>query len=196
MADAFRTWRAPANDPASNPIHVSSSGSKAPATAPLPGSLADGAHAPDGGEERSVVPLLRQMADLHDRTGDEFQQSLFLLARAFGRVKREYLVVLQHELSRIQDQTAEINGLQLEVAQHVLTAAADRARHAADAAPSDPDATDPHSGARVAPSTRTPLPDGPLTASPAAARAADRLATLQQDRSARWQALIAIFAGP
>lgn len=196
MADAFRMWSAPAGEPASHPIHVSGSGSKSPAATPLPEALADGPHVPDEGDDRSVVPLLRQMADVHDRSGDEFQQSLFLLARAFGRVKREHLVVLQHELSRIQELTTEINGLQLEVAQHVLTAAADRVRHPADGSPSDQDAAGPRSGGGLAPSAQTPLPDSPLATSPAAARAADRLATLQQDRSARWQALVAIFAGP
>ena len=195
MADAFRTWTAPINEPSSNPIHVSGSSSKSPDTDSPTDSIIDGASDPDGNDDRSVVPLLRQLAEIHDHTGDEFQQSMFLLARAFGRVKREHLTVLQHELSRILELTAEINGLQVEAAQHVLTAAADRARHSAEAAESDPNADDPH-GARVAPSARTPLPDGPYTTSPAAARAADRLATLQQDRSARWQALVAIFAGP
>jgi hypothetical protein len=135
------------------------------------------------------------MADLHGRTSAEFQLALALLARAFGRVKREHLAVLQHELSRIHELTVEIAALQLEVARHVLEAAADRARQSAAPPHDDPTPADPRSGSRVPPSTKTPLPDQPLTSSPAAARAADRLASLQQDRGARWQALVALFTG-
>jgi hypothetical protein len=254
MSDAFRQW-APggspgtgggdASGPMSNPIHVSGSGPTPPAGAVPPGSalagLLDDSSA--GGSDWSVVPLLRQMADLHGRTVAEFQQTLTLTGHAFGRVRRDHLAVLHHELSRIQELTAEIVRLECEVTRQTIESAAlQRARQLDAAEPGKPG--EPRPDSRVSPSTRTPLPDLrtvadlaarttpevpnppgvrtiPNMAAPTASdlpspeppvprtvpdllarttpdlptRIAERLTALHQERAARWQALIAMFAG-
>ena len=200
MADAFRLWGPTPSGQMSSPILVSGSGPKSSA-APSPGAAmsADESSVLGASDDWSVAPLLRQLAERHGRSGTEFQQSLALVARAFGRAKREHLAVLQHELARIFELTAEIGALQLEVAQRALEAAAgDRARSAP--APDGAKPADPRSGAWVPPSTKTPLPDTPTPPprpdpSASAPRAADRLSELQQARAARWYTLAALFAG-
>ena len=197
MADAFRLWTPAASGALSNPILVSGSGPKPPAALPG-GSPADDSSHLGASDDWSVAPLLRQLAEHHGRAGAEFQQTLALVDLAFGRAKREHVPVLQHELARIFELTAEIVALQLEVARRAVETAADRAR--ADSAPDAPRPADPRPGGWVPPSSKTPIPDTPTPPprpdpSAQAARAADRLAELLQARAARWYSLAATFAG-
>lgn len=193
MADAFRPWATSAGGPISNPINLTGSGSN-----PIPNATEDSS-ASGASEDWSVVPLLRQLADLHGRSVAEFQQTLALVGQMFDRVRREHLPVLMHELTRIHELTAEVAALQSVVAGHALElAAADRARQVAPADPAKP-------GAWASPSAKTPLPEpvavprgsaDPTPPSGHAARTAERLRALQQDRAARWHALVALFSGP
>jgi pSer/pThr/pTyr-binding forkhead associated (FHA) protein len=196
MADAFRHKGGSPSGSMSNPILVSGSGPKPPAPVP-PGSalagLLEGADAPP---EVSLSALLRQMADLHGRAVAEYQQSQLLLTQLFARVKREHLAILQHELGRIQDLSAEIASLQgLLAKQSLERGAEERARQLSTQQAGE--------GARpgewVNPHSKTPLPEpqpAPRVPEPTPApRPADRLAALQQDRAARWQALLVLFAG-
>ena len=199
MADAFNPWGPNASGPMSHPIHVTGSGPKTPPGG-IPGAMPDES-LPGASDDWSIGPLLRQMSDLHGRSVAEFQQTLTLVAQMFVRVKREHLAVLLHELTRIQELTAEITTIQAEVARQATELAAnDRAKQVG--------TEGGKSGSWASPSTKTPLPDPPLTPRPpaqpqpeavspnsAAARAAERLAALQQDRAARWQALIVLFTG-
>jgi|GEM_PF-1700067 len=198
MADVFHEREANPGESMSNPILVSGSGPKPPVAlppgSPLAGLLDELATATTNSAYFS--PLLRQMADLHGRTVAEFQQWLNLLTQLFNRVKREHLTVVQHELNRIQELTAEITAIQAEVARQTLEqAATDRARQfTSSTPPAEP--AESHSGSWVPPSTKTPLPDHPLTTPPSSVtRSAEKLASLQQDRAARWQALLVLFAG-
>jgi pSer/pThr/pTyr-binding forkhead associated (FHA) protein len=203
MSDAFRQWGCSgpsASGPMSNPILVSGTGPKQqppqsalPPGAVIAGMIDDSAPA-SAGDDWSVAPLLRQLADLHARTVAEFQQALALLGHAFGRVRRDHLAILQHEMIRIQDLTVEIVELQCEVARQALERAAlERARQFA---------VDPKAESWVPPSTQTPLPDPPAarpagdssTVSAPPPRTADRLAALQQERASRWQAVVALFS--
>ncbi len=188
MADIFRAWVPNANGPHSNPILLSGSGPKpaaeavAPASAPSASPVAellDDLAAPGGW---SVVPLLRQMADLHGRADAEFQQLLALMGQAFGRVPAEHVPALRHDLGRIIDVSAEIAALRTEVARAALSAAAARAI-----------AAESRLEQWVPPSGRTPVPESREAHH---ARAADRLAALQRDRAERWQAVLALFADP
>jgi predicted component of type VI protein secretion system len=200
MADAFRQWGPNASGPMSNPILVSGSGPKPPPDTALSDDLTAAS------DEVALVPLLRQMTDLHSRSVAEFQQALTLVAQLFGRVQREHLTVLLHELNRIHELTAEITALQTEVAHQAMElAAVDRAKQLPPEG-TKPTKTGPDSGAWASPSTKTPLPEPPLaprphpqaeplTPSSAMARATERLAALHQDRVARWQALVTLFSG-
>lgn len=183
MADAFRQPQPNASEGMSHPILVSGS-------EPKPGTglhMLASAPAVTAGD-LALAPLLMQMADMHGRTAAEFQQTLALLEQLFARVRREHVAVLQHELLRIQDLSAQIAELQLEVARQALEhAAAERLRQPTPVEANDPGATD-----WVAPSATTPPPEPPA---PAAARAAERLAALQQERATRWQSLAALFSG-
>lgn len=184
MADIFRAWVPNANGPHSNPILLSGSGPKplpeavGPSGSPL-AELLDDLAAPGGW---SVVPLLRQMADLHGRADAEFQQLVALMAQAFGRVPAEHVPALRHDLGRIIDVSAEIAALRTEVSRAALSTAA--ARAIAGEARLEP---------WVPPSSHTPVPEGRELQH---ARAAEKLAELQRDRAERWQAVLALFAAP
>jgi pSer/pThr/pTyr-binding forkhead associated (FHA) protein len=199
LADAFRDWSSGASGPMSNPIHVSGGNSNGGTAVqpPAPAEAVEPTPAPTASDDWSLVPVLRQMADLHGRTVAEFQQTLSLVAQMFDRARREHLAVLQHELTRIHDLTAEIVALQSEVARQALErSAAERAKRSSKPGPAASD-----SGIWSSPSAKTPLPDVPAprpAADPptptAAARAADRLRALYHDRATRWQALVELFA--
>jgi pSer/pThr/pTyr-binding forkhead associated (FHA) protein len=201
MADVFRLWGPNTGGPMSNPILVSGSGPKTP-----PGPGAGAADDTLLGEDGSLAPLLRQMADLHSRSVAEFQQALSLVAQMFARVKREHLAVLLHEMNRIQELTVEISALQADVARQTLELGAlDRAKQLTPDGGAKPGKAGTDAGPWASPSAKTPLPDQPITSHLVTdpippgfsmARAAERLAALQQDRAAHWQALLALVGGP
>lgn len=178
MADAFR--EPGLSGPPSNPILVSGAG--AGAEAPLAGLL--DSLGLEHARETGLAPLLRQMADLHDRTAHEFTRWLSLLPRLFTYVPREHLPVVLHELTRIESLTAEIAKLQGEVSRRALEeAAAEREQRTA---------PEPRSGS----GPDTPAPVRALdTLTPPPTKAADRLGALQQERADRWAAVITLFAG-
>lgn len=196
MADVFRQKGIGPSEAMSNPILVSGSGPNTGVSLPNSHltSLLENAAAT---EDWAMAPLLRQMADLHGRSVAEFQQSQLLLGQLFNRVNRDYLPVLHHEMQRIQEMSAEIIALQLEVAKESLVRAVDRARQMTQPA----DEGEARDDSWITPSMHTPLLDHtlpiPTEPEPSAgpARATDRLAALLQDRAARWQALLVLFAG-
>lgn len=176
MADAFR--EPGLSGPPSNPILVSGAGAEAPLAGLLDSLGLEHAR------ETGLAPLLRQMADLHDRTAHEFTRWLSLLPRLFSYVPREHLPVVLHELTRIEALTSEIAKLQGEVSRRALEeAAAEREQRTA---------PEPRSGS----GPDTPAPVRALdTLTPPPAKAADRLGALQQERADRWAAVITLFAG-
>jgi pSer/pThr/pTyr-binding forkhead associated (FHA) protein len=203
MADAFRQNGPAPSESMSNPILVSGSGPKSPATLP-PGTSLTGLLDSAEASELSLGPLLRQMADLHGRSVAEFQQSQLLLGQLFGRVRREHLAVLQHELSRIHELSAEIAAIQLSLARQSLDRAAEDRTRQLSAAPAPDAQGEPCPAGWVPPRSKTPLPEHQPAPRPTPApefepagapRPAERLAALQQDRAARWQALLVLFAG-
>ncbi len=176
MADAFRQWGAGASGSMSNPIQVS-------ASEPLPPPAASDESVGGGSDGGTLPSLFRRMAESQNRAAVEFQQSLALLPQMFGRVRREQVAALLHELNRIQELTAELTALQAEVARQTLEQAAlDRAN------PAIPGGTD--SGPVAYPSANTA---DPATARSGLGLAVERLTALQHDRATQWQALAALF---
>jgi hypothetical protein len=182
MAGAFRPPGPNASGAASHPILISGGGSRPAA--------ADDSSAAGAIDDWSLAPLLRQLAEIHDRAGADFQQALALVGLVSSRAKRDQLPVLLGELGRIQELTAEIAALQAQVVRQALDLAALDC-------PSPPPAGP---GSWSSPVTRTPLPGTPPAPEahapvPTLARTAERLAALQQDRATRWQALVTTFNG-
>ncbi|HEY1186228.1 MAG TPA: FHA domain-containing protein [Gemmata sp.] len=178
MADAFR--EPGPSGPPSNPVLVSGTpGGTGTADGPLAG-LFDTLGFEHAGET-GLVPLLRQMAELHHRAAQEFARWLALLPRLFANAPREHLPVVLHELTRIEALTAEITKLQGEVSRRALEqAAAHREQLTAPEPVPHPD---------------TPAPVRAIdTITPAPTRAADQLLALQQERADRWAAVLALFA--
>ncbi len=185
LADPFRPWDgANASGPPSHAISVSGSGptpgaTPVPADGPLAGLLgALGIDPADG----PLAPLLRQMADLHARTANEFDQWLALAGQLLGRLTREQAAAVQTEFARIGELTAEIAVLQSELARRAL----------------DPVA--PPEGASRVPSGHVPSSDTPAparaadTITPPPARSLDRLHAIQLERGVRWQAVATLLA--
>jgi pSer/pThr/pTyr-binding forkhead associated (FHA) protein len=194
MADAFRVWT---GGPASHPILVANSGppllsppsgpprpaGPPPASDPFltpPPVLAAPTDRLDTSGEVALL-LLRQLGELHAQMFTQFQQSMVLLVRLFGCLRREQLPSVQRELGRIQELNAELAQLQAEVA-----------RRAAEASPAGP---------RSGPRLTAPAPEvagaRPAQSSPHATAlhewVIDRISTLQRERQARWQSLVGMF---
>jgi hypothetical protein len=132
-----------------------------------------------------VVPLLRQLGEIHGQMFAQFQESLVLLVQLFGCLRRDQLPAMQRELARIQELNAELARLQSEVT--------DRAAEELAAGPPTPPripAPRPTPAAEPLP-TQTPPPN------PDALRewVADRINTLQRERHTRWQSLVGLFSG-
>jgi pSer/pThr/pTyr-binding forkhead associated (FHA) protein len=194
MADVFRLW-SPASGPASNPIAVGASGAiaSAPPRSTPPQALLDMLATPDPSPTPPLPPntseaanLLRQLGDIHSQLFTQFQNSLVLMVRLFGCLRRDELPAMQRELARIQDLNAELAQLQGEVA-----------RRAAEVAP--PLTPPPRSTPRGTTSTPTPLPDQLPTVPPGSTALHDwlmeRINSLQRERLARWQSLVGLVSG-
>lgn len=199
LADAFHTQADPAvSGPGSYPLVVSGSGPTPPsipaATARVsaphdtPAATAEHLFPPPPGTAprltadspaEVVLPLLRQLGELHAQMFNLFQQSMVLMVQLFGRLQREELPTVQQELARIQELNAELTRLQGEVARRAAEASAPVTLLTA-----------------VRPSTGRPA----ATNNSADTQGlhdwvVDRIKTLQQERQARWQSLVGLFAG-
>ena len=144
-----------------------------PAIPPIPIPLADGA----------VEPLLRQLSELHGQLFEQFQQSLVLMTKLFGRIPNADSNVLQQELTRIQELNAVLAKLQTEVIRRSLSQIAETHR---------PSSSDP-----------TPLPDSiPMSSRVRTVNTSEaiqewveqRIGALQKERSHRWEKLRGLVA--
>jgi hypothetical protein len=115
---------------------------------------------------------------------EQFQQSLLLMTKLFGRVPDSDTEAMQKELGRIQELNVELAKLQTEVTRRAYSQAASPPR----SMPSDP----------------TPLPGAPpvkahvRTANPAEAiqeYVEERIGALQKERTNRWAKLSGIATG-
>jgi hypothetical protein len=177
LADAFRLWSGPnVAGPMSNPILVSSS---APAS--------EGNTSPPSGTRLNVLddsidaatqpehnPLVRRLVALQSRLGTEFQHWLTFVTQSVSRLPREHFAVAQQELTRVEELTTQIHSTQAEITRI---------------------AKEPPRETWVAPSSRTPLPDAPISrgAESQLPRLFDKLRTLEQERTTRWHAILTLF---
>lgn len=63
-----------------------------------------------------VLPLLKQLGDVHGQMFEQFQQSMLLMVQMFGQMHRDQMTQMQQELIQIQELNAELAKLQTEVA--------------------------------------------------------------------------------
>ena len=203
MADAFRVLVGlglAGNGPVSNPILVSGSGPVPPAIpvppvrsnvaetpppkAPPPATPAELSGPPS---ESVVVPLLRQLGELHGQMFEQFQQSLLLMMQAFGEMHREQMTALQSELSRIQELNAELGKLQADVARLTMARAKERPRgtqsFTSDMRDTVPLFELPRNGPAQGPDSGTAIREWVM----------ERIDTLQRERQSRWQKLVGYF---
>ncbi len=194
MADAFRVlagFGLSGNGPISNPILVSGSG-PTPPNVPVPPARSATPEILRPSTDRSpptdtvVVPLLRQLSELHGQMFEQFQQSLLVMMQEFGEMHREQMVALQQELSRIQELNVELTKLQADVARLTAARAGERRKEL------PPDQRDTVPLFALPQSTSTQGPD-----SGAAIRewVLERISVLQHERHSRWQKLVGYFDG-
>ena len=197
MADAFRLWAAAAGA-LSNPILVTGSGPVQHYTPVAPGSrqaaaqstllellgatkpgdspAAPPAAAPPDPATEAVVPLLRELGELHGQMLAHFQQSLVLMIQLFACLRRDRLPAMQKELTRIQELNNELAQLQVEVVRRAAT---------------EPTTTPPPRSAPPA-TTQTPPPAQDSTA--LHNWVMERIDMLQRERQALWQSLVGMFS--
>lgn len=177
MADAFRLWAAETNGPVSNPILVSNSGAL-PVTAPVTPAIRPApSPRPSVAPTAAVVPLLRQLGEIHGQMFAQFQESLVLLVKLFACLRQDQLPEIQRELDRIQELNAELTQLQAEVTNRV-------------AAELVAGQTAQTSAPRSAPTAVSPSPDSTALHE----WVADRIDSLQRERHSRWQSLVGMFS--
>jgi pSer/pThr/pTyr-binding forkhead associated (FHA) protein len=196
MADAFRLWsNSPSmSGPVSNPILVSATTTGGPSTPsgtpapslPLPTPSYLIPLASEASPDAIVVPLLKQLGELHGQMFMQFQQSLMLMVQVFACLRRDQLPAMQQELARIQELNAELAQLQSEVARRAVE------------------------GSSFPPPARTPAPrPAPVTPAPQEQAGTqsfdmdattlhdwvtDRINNLQRERQTRWQSLVGMFS--
>ncbi|MCE9565282.1 MAG: FHA domain-containing protein [Planctomycetes bacterium] len=129
--------------------------------------------------------LIRQIGDLHSLMLTQSQQSLVLMVQLFGCLPPDQLPAVQRELGRISQLGAELVQLQVEVT-----------RRAAEV----PSVAIPKPGEVIPmaiPVGQSDQPGGDSGPVPVALHdwVIDRMTALQKERSARWQALIAVVRG-
>ena len=182
MADAFPIMGVTAGE-VSNPVLVSGSGyvsqhrmggegkgsvsttsSERPGTTPTP---------PHSASAKMVASLLREMGELHGQMLTQFEQSLGLMVRLCACLGPEQLPAMQTELAHIQELNRELERLQIELANRVIS----------------PTAPQPQEASPV-PSSPSPSPDSTALHD----WVAERINTLQEERQLRWRSLVGMLA--
>ena len=137
-----------------------------------------------------LLPILKQLGDVHSQMFEQFQQAMLLMAQMFGQLHRDQMSQMQQELLRIQELNAELAKLQTEVARLTMLQALGLA-----------------GGSKGTQGTDTPQPmpsplpfNSTLTAhdSPAAMQTSvvERINALQVERHSRWQKLVGYLSAP
>ncbi len=183
MCDAFQL--SSSSGPISAPIYVQGSGPTPPqiptpsvsrqTPAPMPHLRSV---LPFATGDAALAPLLKQLSEIHGQMLDQFQHSLQLVAKLFGRIPAADASALQRELARIGELNAELGKLQTEVTRQSLAQLAEHSR---------PTASDP-----------TPMPGlaplGSMSRIPNTSEAIQewvehRIGILQTERRSRWEKL-------
>lgn len=145
-----------------------------------------------------VLPVLKQLGDIHGQMFEQFQQSMLLMVQMFGQMHTKQMSQMEHELSRIQELNTELAKLQAEVARLAMMQALGSNSVAG-----------PSSGSGVLlggePSTPRPKKVAHFDSNeislegsgdPTAMKnyVVERINALQQERQSRWQKLVGCIA--
>jgi pSer/pThr/pTyr-binding forkhead associated (FHA) protein len=177
MADAFRPM-GHSNGPVSGSLQVSgSSGSITPPPAADPG----GPSARPGPEavaaaEGIIVPLIKQLGEVHGQMFDQLQNSMLMMMQMFGQAHRDQMAAIREELGRIQELNGELTKLQAEVARLAMA----QAFGSGDETELDMPAL----------SDTPPRPD---TTAAMQDWVVERMNMLQRERQSRWQKLVGVL---
>jgi pSer/pThr/pTyr-binding forkhead associated (FHA) protein len=187
LCDAFQV---PASGPISAPIFVTGAGPSPPSIplaktdwpAALPPRAADSQPPVPLADDPSVAPLLKHLSEINGQLFEQFQQSLGLMAKLFGRVEIGDSRAMLRELSRIQELNVELARLQADMV---------RRSYLEIAAPQRPTSSDP-----------TPLPGTPplggtrpIINEAIQEYVEQKIKTWQKERSHRWEKLNGLVSG-
>lgn len=147
---------------------------------------------PDSSKEASafILPMLKQLGDVHSQMFDQFQQSMLLIVQMFGQLHRDQMGQMQQELMRIQELNAELAKMQTEVARLAMVQALGM-NSASKATVGDSETPQP-----------MPSPLASAAGSPTENQAAmrtyvvERINALQAERQTRWQKLVGYLSTP
>lgn len=179
MAEAFRPMVGfgHSNGPVSGALQVTgSSGVLRAGTTETPGPPRLGPEAV-AAAEGIIVPLVRQLGEVHAQMFDQLQQSILLMVQMFGQTQQTQLAAIHEELARIRDLNGELTKMQAEVARLAMARAfggtGDETELDLPALPDTP----------VRPDTATAMQDW----------AFERINTLQRERQSRWEKLVGVL---
>jgi pSer/pThr/pTyr-binding forkhead associated (FHA) protein len=172
LAEAYRPT---AGGAPSGSLHVSGGSGvlrpePVPPTVPRPGPEAVAA------AEGIVVPLVKQLGEVHAQMFEQFQQSILLMVQMFGQTQQNQLGAIHEELGRIRDLNRELTKLQAEVARLAMARAfgnTDETELDLPALPEGP----------VRPDTATAMQDWVV----------ERINTLHKERQSRWEKLVGVL---
>lgn len=129
-----------------------------------------------------LVPLVKQLADVHTQMLDQFQHSLLLVVQMFQQLRKDQLAQLQADLLHIQELNLELAKMQMEMTRLTLTRSAE-AVHGSAAAPGPPLPAAAHNSSASPPAYPASL-------------VAERIQALQRERQLRWQQLVGALTPP
>lgn len=127
--------------------------------------------------EGVVVPLIRQLGDMHAQMFEQFQQSILLMVQMFGQAHATQMAAIHEELARIRELNGELTKMQAEAARLAMARAlggtGDETELDMPALLDTP----------VRPDTATAMQDW----------AFERINTLQRERQSRWEKLVGVL---
>lgn len=139
---------------------------------------------PDGAPAAILLPMLKQLGDVHNQMFDQFQQSMMLMAQMFGQLHRDQMTLMQEELLRIQELNAELARLQSEVAHLTMVQALGLAAGGSKTLPSIPQVHEMWPG------------NGHISPAEMKSVAVARIQLLQDERQSRWNKLVISLSTP
>jgi pSer/pThr/pTyr-binding forkhead associated (FHA) protein len=179
MADAYRMMIGfgHSNGPVSGSLQVS--GSSGGVQQP-PGD-AGGSSVRPGPEavaaaEGIIVPLIKQLGEVHGQMFDQLQNSMLMMMQMFGQAHRDQMAAIREELGRIQELNGELTKLQAEVARLAMA----QAFGGGDETELDLPAL-------------SDIPPRPDTTAAMQDWVVERMNTLQRERQSRWQKLVGVL---
>lgn len=147
---------------------------------------------PSNGNERLLLPLMKQFTSMQQQMFEQFQQTLLMMAQMFGKLNREQMVHVRQELKQIHELKRQIQALQANGTRSTPAEAPEQPEMPLPPIMSPPPANGTKAFAAAHTATDQPAA---RTEGEVHMWLAQRLTALQQERQTRWQRLLTLLTG-